>query len=74
VAQWELAHDLRRSFGQRWAARIMPQILMQLMRHETIETTMKYYVGREAEALWAAVGKVTKEVTRRRRTKNKLGN
>lgn len=52
------AHDLRRSFGQRWAARVMPQILMELMRHESIETTMRYYVGRNAhttaDALWAA--------------------
>ena len=56
------AHDLRRAFGQRWAARVMPQILMQLMRHEDISTTMKYYVGREAETtadvLYAAVGKL----------------
>lgn len=44
------AHDLRRAFGQRWATRVMPQILMQLMRHEEIATTMKFYVGREAEA------------------------
>jgi integrase len=44
------AHDLRRSFGLRWSARVMPQILMELMRHETIDTTMKYYVGRNAEA------------------------
>jgi len=53
------AHDLRRSFGERWAARVMPQILMQLMRHESIETTMKFYVGRNAEtaadALWNAM-------------------
>jgi integrase len=53
------AHDLRRSFGERWALRVMPQVLMELMRHEAIETTMKYYVGRNAErtadALWAAV-------------------
>lgn len=43
------AHDLRRSFGERWARRVMPAILMQLMRHESIETTLRYYVGREAE-------------------------
>lgn len=43
------AHDLRRSFGERWAARVMPQILMELMRHESIETTMRYYVGRNAQ-------------------------
>ena len=52
------AHDLRRSFGERWSARLMPQQLMELMRHEDISTTMKYYVGRNAEktadALWEA--------------------
>ncbi len=54
------AHDLRRSFGERWASRIMPQVLMQLMRHENIETTLRYYVGRNAQStadvLWAAHG------------------
>jgi len=52
------AHDLRRSFGERWAARLMPQQLMELMRHESIETTMRFYVGRNAQTtadlLWAA--------------------
>ena len=52
------AHDLRRSFGERWARRVMPQVLKELMRHESIETTMKYYVGRNAQmtadALWDA--------------------
>ncbi len=52
------AHDLRRSFGARWAARVMPQVLMELMRHESIDTTMAFYVGRNAEKtadlLWQA--------------------
>ena len=52
------AHDLRRSFGQRWAGRIMPTDLMGLMRHESIDTTLRYYVGRNAQAtaktLWEA--------------------
>jgi integrase len=52
------AHDLRRAFGLRWSSRVMPPVLQQLMRHEDIETTMRYYVGRDAEAvadaLWAA--------------------
>jgi len=52
------AHDLRRSFGLRWASRVMPQVLMELMRHESIDTTMKYYVGKNAQAtadvLWQA--------------------
>ncbi|MCH8046437.1 MAG: site-specific integrase [Planctomycetes bacterium] len=58
VPKWASAQDLRRSFGERWSTRVMPQVLMELMRHENIETTMKYYVGRNAErtadALWAA--------------------
>ena len=52
------AHDLRRAFGERWAARVMPPQLKELMRHESIETTLRYYVGndaqRTADAAWAA--------------------
>ena len=58
--KWASAHDLRRSFGERWSSRVMPQVLMELMRHESIETTMRYYVGRNAQrtadVLWAAMG------------------
>lgn len=43
------AHDLRRAFGERWAARVMPAILKELMRHESIETTLRYYVGQNAD-------------------------
>jgi len=53
------AHDLRRSFGERWAAKVMPNVLQQLMRHESIDTTLRFYVKRNAEAtaklLWATV-------------------
>lgn len=59
------AHDLRRSFGERWAPRVMPQVLKELMRHESIETTLKYYVGRNAQTtadvLWAAHAVATGE-------------
>ena len=52
-------HDLRRSFGERWASRVMPQVLMELMRHESIETTLRFYVGHNAtntaRTLYAAV-------------------
>jgi integrase len=55
------AHDLRRAFGERWAARIMPAQLKELMRHESIETTLRYYVGtnaeRTADACWDAFQK-----------------
>ena len=55
------AHDLRRSFGERWASRLMPQVLKELMRHESIETTLNFYVGRNAQttarAIWDQYGK-----------------
>jgi integrase len=44
------AHDLRKSFGVRWAARVMPTILQDLMRHADIATTMKFYIGQNALA------------------------
>jgi integrase len=54
------AHDLRRSFGSRWARRVMPATLQLLMRHESIETTMKCYVDLEADELgdelWKSFG------------------
>ena len=53
------AHDLRWTFGERWAARLMPVQLMELMRHKNIETTLRYCVGanaqRTAQSIWAAL-------------------
>lgn len=55
------AHDLRRAFGFRWALRVMPPVLQELMRHESITTTMQFYVGRNADvaarAVWDAYSK-----------------
>lgn len=49
-----------RAFGYRWSRRIMPAELKELMRHASIETTMTYYVGQNAEttaqSLWQALG------------------
>jgi len=57
------AHDLRRAFGERWAARIMPAQLKELIRHESIETTLRYYAGtnaeRTADACWDAFDRAT---------------
>ena len=50
VRKFASAHDLRRAFGQRWASRVMPTVLRELMRHADISTTMKFYVGQDAEA------------------------
>lgn len=70
------AHDLRRAFGQRWSSRVMPAVLQQLMRHQDISTTLKFYVGSDAEAtadvLWAAVEKLgtNSGTNRRQRVQN----
>lgn len=56
------AHDYRRSFGTRWARRVMPAILQKLMRHKQIQTTLGFYVTQTAEDmaadLWAAFEKL----------------
>jgi len=60
VKSFASAHDLRRAFGFRWSRRVLPTILRELMRHETVETTLRYYVGQNAEStadeLWRAMG------------------
>ncbi len=57
VVKFASAHDLRRSFATRWAVRVMPEVLRRLMRHKTIETTMKFYVDQETQAVSAAIWK-----------------
>jgi site-specific recombinase XerD len=57
------AHDLRRAFGEYWATKLMPAQLMVLMRHESIETTMKFYVGRNAERTAAMLWTEDKRAT-----------
>jgi integrase len=42
------AHDLRRSYGERWADRVEAVVLMEMMRHANIQTTLKFYVTRNA--------------------------
>jgi hypothetical protein len=58
AAKFASAQDLRRSFGARWATRVIFQVLKELMRHESIDTTLRYYVGRNAQStaavLWEA--------------------
>ena len=38
-----------RAVVERAAARLMPAQLMELMRHESIETTLRFYVGTDAQ-------------------------
>lgn len=63
--KWASAHDLRRSFGDRWAQRVMPAVLKELMRHKSIETTMTYYVGRSAEQTADVLWNLPKQTTKR---------
>lgn len=55
TAKYASAHDLRRSFGTRWAARVPAQQLQQLMRHRDISTTMTFYVGEMVTAIESAI-------------------
>lgn len=52
------AHDLRRSFGTRWALRVHPFVLQKMMRHASLQTTMAYYVrlgsNQLAEQIWSS--------------------
>lgn len=54
------AHDLRRSFGDRWAAQVTSLTLMKLMRHESIETTERFYATRQAEVVMDELSRLPK--------------
>ncbi len=50
------AHDLRRSFGTRWAKRGLPIFhLKELMRHASVQTTQEYYIDIESDDTAEAV-------------------
>ena len=62
VHKFASAHDFRRAFGTRWAKLVMPSVLQKLMRHDSIETTLRYYVDLDAdemaEDLWRMSGSI----------------
>ncbi len=74
VVKWASAHDLRRAFGERWSTRVMPQVLKALMRHESIETTLRYYVGRNAQSTADAAWEAVEGRGRKGRVGNTRGN
>ena len=49
------AHDLRRSFGTRWALKVHPLVLKKLMRHETLDTTLRFYVDLDDSQITDAI-------------------
>jgi integrase len=50
-------HDLRRSFGDRWMRLVEAATLREMMRHESITTTMAFYIGRDAERTHAILAR-----------------
>ena len=64
------AHDLRRSFGTRWSSLVMPAVLQQMMRHASIQTTLRFYVTRNA----VTAGDVIREAVEKARLGNTFGN
>lgn len=52
------AHDLRRSFLDRWKNKVDAAILQVIARHESLNTTQTYYLSNQAEqvaqAIWEA--------------------
>ena len=47
-----------RAFGTRWARRVPPMVLKELMRHESVTTTEKFYVDIEADATAAMLAEL----------------
>lgn len=47
------AHDLRRSFGVRWSQKVVSEDLQKLMRHASIQTTLKFYTRQKSEVVAA---------------------
>lgn len=54
-SKYASAHDLRRTFGQRWSLRVHPIVLKTIMRHASIETTLRYYVQADMDQIAASV-------------------
>jgi integrase len=53
VVKYASAHDLRRSFGTRWAKELKPAVLQKLMRHANIGTTTRYYIDLDSDEVAA---------------------
>ena len=51
------AHDFRRAFGTRWSNRVKTPRLQRLMRHESINTTLCYYVDEDLDEMAAEMRK-----------------
>jgi integrase len=59
---WASAHDLRRAFGFRWSRKVNSMVLKELMRHASVTTTEKYYIGIQADETAAYLAGLMPEV------------
>lgn len=41
-------HDYRRTFASKWAMKVQPFILQKMLRHDSLMTTLKFYVNVQA--------------------------
>ena len=64
IPVWASAHDLRRAFGFRWSRKVSSMVLKELMRHSSVTTTEKFYVGINADETAALLeGLMPREVS-----------
>lgn len=63
--RYATAHDMRRSFGCRWAPRVSAAVLQKMMRHASIQTTMTYYADIAAVSIADAVHEAASHNTKR---------
>jgi integrase len=76
--RYATAHDLRRTFGSRWAKKVVPAILQKLMRHSSVETTMSYYVNLAVEDIGdvlrveSSSGDTSGDTKRKKRSRSKV--
>jgi integrase len=48
-------HDYRRTFASKWAMKVQPFILQKMLRHDSLTTTMLFYVNVQAEEASKAI-------------------
>jgi integrase len=75
--KWASAHDLRRSFGTRWAPKLKPLVLKLIMGHKSLETTQQYYVDLDvddmAKDIWRDFGGQSGDLGQKKHDQNRQG-
>ena len=66
---WASAHDLRRAFGFRWSRKVSSMVLKELMRHSSVTTTEKFYVGINADETAAMLAGLASTTEQRKTSK-----